>query len=293
MAKPGSKGTTSPKKVIKLISYMLGKGTDGTQAAEIIAKPAQEQQSGGSRPLSSGEEQMDLPVGGIEPPHEFAKRLGLRFNNLLLLGRALTHRSFLNEHNEALEDNERLEFLGDAVLDFVVGAWLYNRYPEMPEGDLTRMRSSLVYTEQLAEFGRKIGLGRAMRLGKGESLAGGRDRSALVCDTFEAVIGAIFLDQGIEAVKIFIAPMLEEVAEASLANHSIDDPKSLFQEWAQSQGSQAPYYVTRSSSGPDHSKIFEVDVLVDDQIFGTGSGHSKQAAAKAAARDALERQGII
>ena len=133
-------------------------------------------------------------MGLIETPQEFARRLGLHFKDVMLLSRALTHRSYLNEHSEALEDNERLEFLGDAVLDFVVGAWLYNRYPEMPEGDLTRMRSALVYTEQLANFGRIIGLGVAMRLGKGESQAGGRERSALLCDTFEALIGAIYLD---------------------------------------------------------------------------------------------------
>ncbi len=235
---------------------------------------------------------MDLHGNQVELPHEFAARLGLKFNNLLLLGRALTHRSYLNEHSEALEDNERLEFLGDAVLDFVVGAWLYNRYPEMPEGDLTRMRSMLVYTEQLAEFGRQINLGWAMRLGKGEAQAGGRDRSALVCDAFEAVIGAIYLDQGIEAVKSFISPMLEAASEAILASHTIEDPKSLFQEWAQSQGFQAPHYITRSTTGPDHSKVFEVDVIVNDEVYGTGSGHSKQAAAKAAARAALERLGL-
>ena len=127
----------------------------------------------------------------LETPQEFASRLLPGFGNLLILSRALTHRSYLNEHSEALEDNERLEFLGDAVLDFVVGAWLYNKYPEMPEGDLTRMRSALVHTAQLAEFGRMIGLGRAMRLGRGETQAGGNNRSALLCDTFEAVIGAI------------------------------------------------------------------------------------------------------
>ena len=292
MAKPGSKDTISPKKVIRLITHILAKGTDGTQAAGVNPETA-EQEPGGSRPLSSRERQMDQYSGPVEPPHEFAQRLGLKFSNLVLLGRALTHRSYLNEHTEALEDNERLEFLGDAVLDFVVGAWLYNRYPEMPEGDLTRMRSVLVYTEQLAEFGRQINLGRAMRLGKGESQAGGRDRSALVCDAFEALIGAIFIDQGIEGVKIFIAPMLEEAAEAILASHTIEDPKSLFQEWAQSQGYQAPHYITRSTTGPDHSKVFEVDVMVHDEVYGTGTGHSKQTAAKAAARAALEKLGMM
>jgi ribonuclease III len=136
---------------------------------------------GGWRSLSSWEVCVENQRVQQESPRTFAQRLSLPFRDWLLLSRALTHRSFLNEHSEALEDNERLEFLGDAVLDFIVGAWLYNRYPEMPEGDLTRMRSALVYTEQLAEFGRQINLGPAMRLGRGEVQAGGRDRSALCC----------------------------------------------------------------------------------------------------------------
>ncbi len=229
----------------------------------------------------------------LEAPRELAQRLGLPFSDMLLLSRALTHRSYLNEHPEALEDNERLEFLGDAVLDFVVGAWLYNRYPEMPEGDLTRMRSALVYTEQLAQFARKIGLGGAMRLGRGEAQAGGRDRSALLCDTFEALIGALYLDAGIDAVLNFIAPLLEEAAEEILILRKIDDPKSMFQEWAQSEGYGAPQYLTRSSIGPDHSKLFEVDVMLRGEVYGTGSGPSKQAAAKEAARDALRKLGLF
>lgn len=228
-----------------------------------------------------------------EAPQDFARRLNLPFNDLLLLIRALTHRSYLNEHPEALEDNERLEFLGDAVLDFVVGAWLYNRYPEMKEGDLTRMRSALVYTEQLAEFGRKIGLGNAMRLGRGEAQAGGRDRSPLLCDTFEAVIGALYLDSGITGVLDFVGPLLEEAADDILISRKTEDPKSLFQEWAQSEGYSAPHYTTRSTNGPDHSRIFEVDAEVNGKVYGTGQGHSKQAAAKDAARKALIALGLM
>ena len=226
-----------------------------------------------------------------ETPREFARRLNLPFSDLLLLSRALTHRSYLNEHPDALEDNERLEFLGDAVLDFMVGAWLYNRYPEMPEGDLTRMRSALVYTDQLAEFGRQVNLGHAMRLGRGETQAGGRDRSPLLCDTFEAVIGALYLDKGITAVLDFIGPLLDEASEKILAEHKTEDPKSMFQEWAQSEGQMAPQYITRSAVGPDHSKLFEVDATVGGIIYGSGQGHSKQAAAKAAAKDALRKMG--
>jgi ribonuclease III len=228
-----------------------------------------------------------------EKPQELAERLHLPFNDWLLLSRALTHRSYLNEHAEAIEDNERLEFLGDAVLDFIVGAWLYNRYPEMPEGDLTRMRSALVHTEQLGEFAQMIRLGNAMRLGRGEIQGGGRARLALLCDTFEALIGAIYLDLGIDWVQIFISPFLEEASEDILVNRKTEDSKSTFQEWAQAQGFSTPQYITRNSSGPDHSKIFQVDVVVDDVVFGSGTGHSKQIAAKAAAQDALERLGLV
>lgn len=291
MAKPGSRDTTNPKKAIKLIARLFNIGTDGPQAAGINPNPSAA--PGGSRPLSSQEVQLNQTQSGmVEMPQDFADRVGLHFNNLLLLARALTHRSYINEHSEALEDNERLEFLGDAVLDFVVGAWLYNRYPEMAEGDLTRMRSALVYTEQLAAFGRQIDIGRALRLGRGESQANGRMRPALLCDAFEAVIGALYIDRGIEAVRSFISPMLEKASEEILSSHTIEDPKSLFQEWAQSQGYHAPQYVTRGSSGPDHSKVFEVDVLVNNEVYGSGQGHSKQAAAKEAARDALERLGM-
>lgn len=229
----------------------------------------------------------------LEAPADFARRLGLPFGDVLLLSRALTHRSYLNEHSEALEDNERLEFLGDAVLDFVVGAWLYNRYPEMPEGDLTRMRSALVYTEQLAVFGRMIDLGGAMRLGRGEAQAGGRERSALLCDTFEAVIGALYLDSGIDAVLRFVGPLLDEASDEILALRKTEDPKSMFQEWAQSEGFSAPQYVTRSAMGPDHSKLFVVDALVNGEVYGNGAGNSKQSAAKAAARNALIKLGIL
>lgn len=228
-----------------------------------------------------------------ESPQALAQRLGLKIKDFLLLSRAMTHRSYLNEHPEALEDNERLEFLGDAVLDFIVGAWLYNQYPEMPEGDLTRMRSALVYTDQLAEFARQINLGAAMRLGRGEIQAGGKSRTALLCDTFEALIGAIFLDLGIDAVLTFISSLLEEASEDALIHHKTEDPKSKLQEWVQSQGLPAPRYLTRSSSGPDHSRLFDVDVVVNEIVYGSGSGPSKQLATKDAARDALRRLNLV
>lgn len=228
-----------------------------------------------------------------ESPESFAARVNLGMNDPLLLSRALTHRSYLNEHPEAIEDNERLEFLGDAVLDFVVGAWLYNRYPEMPEGDLTRMRSALVHTEELAEFAIQIDLGRAMRLGHGETQAGGKKRPGLLCDTFEAVIGALFLNQEIEGVKKFITPFLIAAADDILLNHKDEDPKSKLQEWAQGQGFAAPQYITRNASGPDHSKQFEVDVVINEKTYASGKGSSKQAATKSAARNALIQLGLL
>ena len=229
-----------------------------------------------------------------ETPRELAKRLKLKFNDGLLLSRALTHRSYLNEHPDALEDNERLEFLGDAVLDFISAAWLYNRYPEMPEGDLTRMRSSLVHTEALANFARSIDLGNAMLLGRGEMNSGGTDRDPLLCDTFEALVGAYYLDShDIEAVTNFVVPFFDAVADEAVQNRKIEDPKGMLQEWVQAQGSMAPKYVIRRTYGPDHSKVFEVDVLVNGSVMASGTGHSKQAATKDAAVAALKKNNLI
>ncbi len=226
-----------------------------------------------------------------ELPQSFEKRVGLKFNDTLLLCRALTHRSFLNEHPDAIEDNERLEFLGDAVLDFVVGAWLYNKLPEMPEGDLTKYRSALVHTEQLAEFARQINLGKALRLGKGELQAGGKTKTALLCDAFEAVIGAIYLDQGIDAVQDFILPFITDSLDDIVSNHKGDDPKSRLQEIVQAQEMQIPRYVVVRELGPDHSKIYEIEVVVGEETLGKGRGTSKQVATKMAAQDALVNLG--
>lgn len=224
---------------------------------------------------------------GEESPQALAQRLGLRFRDALLLSRALTHRSYLNEHAEALEDNERLEFLGDAVLDFLAGAWLYNRFPEMAEGQLTSLRSALVRTEQLADFARQIQLNNAMRLGRGEAESGGYDRPALLCATFEALVGALYLDSGITVVKHFVEPLLESVADEILLSGRIQDPKSKLQEWTQARGKGAPTYQTVSATGPDHAKVFEVEVVVNGNVLGLGRGHSKQEAAKVAAHQAL------
>lgn len=224
-----------------------------------------------------------------ESPREFMKRIGVDFSNAALLTRALTHRSYLNEHPEALEDNERLEFLGDAVLDFLVGAWLYHRYPEMAEGELTQMRTALVRTEQLAEFAEHIDLGRALRLGQGEIKSGGRQRPALLCGAFEALVGGIYLDSGIQQVSDFIESFLEDAVPLILENGHPRDPKSLLQEWTQARGMPPPEYRTVSASGPDHAKEFTVHVLVQDRVVSEGKGCSKREAAKRAARDAYQQ----
>lgn len=226
----------------------------------------------------------------MESPEALINRLGLPFTDLLLVRRALTHRSYSNENPDAIEDNERLEFLGDAVLDFLVGAWLYHHYPEMSEGELTRLRSGLVRTEQLAEFATHIQLGDAMLLGRGEDTGGGRSRQILLCGMFEALVGALYLNAGLEAVKQFIEPILEGAATQVLQVYRAQDPKSLLQEAVQSQGFGPPVYRTIATNGPDHDRTFEVEVVVNDQVIGHGVGRSKHAAAKLAAADALKRQ---
>jgi ribonuclease-3 len=228
-----------------------------------------------------------------ESAADLAKRLGLQFTNLHLLVRALTHRSYVNENPNALEDNERLEFLGDAVLDFIVGAWVYNHYPEMPEGDLTRMRSALVRTNTLAKFARQLNLGPALRLGRGELSSGGRQRDNLLCATFEAVIGAMYLDAGIPKVEVFVEPLLTEASQKVIGHVEHYDPKSTLQEWAQANKLGTPRYVTISASGPDHARVFTVQVEIDGKVYGQGEGPSKQAAAQEAAHAALESLGLI
>jgi len=203
--------------------------------------------------------------------------------------RALTHRSYLNEHPETIEDNERLEFLGDAVLDFLAGAVLYNKYPEMNEGRLTRLRAALVNTEQLAAFATNLEMGPQLRLGKGEDDSGGRQRSTLLCAAFEAAVGAYYLDSGLEAVRAFVEPLFDAAAGQILTDEMDVDPKSHFQEWAQAQRGHTPRYVPVGITGPDHSRVYTVEVWVGDESFGTGSGSNKQTAAQAAARAALDK----
>jgi ribonuclease-3 len=235
---------------------------------------------------------MNNSQGSVEPdPTEaFARRLGIEFSNRELLARALTHRSFVNEHpDEALDDNERLEFLGDAVLDFLVGAWLYNHFPWMREGELTRLRSALVRTEQLAAFARRMDFGPALRLGRGEDHGGGRSSEGLLCATFEAVIGAMFIDKGLDPVFTFIEPLLIESSEHILSFHKDQDAKSIFQERIQALGYPPPTYRLAGHRGPEHQKTFIMELVVDGAVYASGEGLSKAAAAKAAAQAGVER----
>lgn len=218
----------------------------------------------------------------------------LEFRDSVLLRRALTHRSYVNEHPElSIEDNERLEFLGDAVLDFVSGAWLYNRFPEADEGRLTSLRAALVKTEMLAEFALQLGLDRYLLLGKGEGESGGRKRTNVLADAFEAVVGAMYLDQGLDGVRLLVeplfAPMLERIIEAELDR----DAKSILQEWSQAEKGQTPRYRTTGAHGPDHARIFTVEVYIGSEVVGCGEGASKQAAAQAAAADAIRRLQVV
>lgn len=218
---------------------------------------------------------------------ELKAKLNLSTGDDFLLSRALTHRSYINENRNAIEDNERLEFLGDAIISFVVAEWIYNKFPDKPEGSLTKLRAALVSTDQLAEFSRKLGLGKLLSLGHGEDQAGGRERNAILCDAFEALIAAMYLGSGLTSVmKVmdeFISPAIDKI----LLDHQDEDPKSKLQEWVQSQGLPSPRYVEIGATGPDHAKIFEMAVLINDQSVGKGIGSSKQIAEKLAAQEAL------
>jgi ribonuclease-3 len=218
------------------------------------------------------------------------ERLNVHFNDYSLLQRALTHRSFLNENADAvLQDNERLEFLGDAVLDFVVGAYLYDRFPELDEGELTALRAALVRAETLAGFARACDLGRYLRLGQGESESGGRERIPTLCAAFEAVIGALYLDQGLPAVEALVEPMIAPALAKIQADSLHKDARSEFQVWAQARFNVTPRYEVLAAEGPDHDKTFTLRVLVGDDDWGSGQGRSKQAASQAAASAALEK----
>jgi len=214
------------------------------------------------------------------------------FKDQSLLLRALTHRSYLNENSDVHEDNERLEYLGDAVLDLIIANLLYHRLPEVKEGKLTRLRSSLVRTEQLAQFATRLELGARLRLGKGEQGSGGQQRKTLLCDAFEAVIGAYFVEAGYEATRDFVQPLFKPLLEELLRAEADNDPKSRLQEWAQAERGLTPRYVIVERRGPDHEQTFRAQVVIGEEVCGEGVGRNKRSAEQAAAQDALNRLGL-
>lgn len=224
-----------------------------------------------------------------------------QFRNDCLFQQAMTHRSYVNEHpkglalTEGAAHNERLEFLGDAVLNFLSGEFLYKRYPQKPEGELTPLRSALVDEKQLALFAQALGLNRCLKLGKGAELEGGRQNANLLSSAFEALIGAYFLDtdSDINAVRLYIEPLFASVIDTlEIAAPSINF-KSRFQEWALARVGENPRYTIVRQSGPDHAKEFTAEVYVAAQKYGVGSGRRKQDAEKEAARAALQGLGMV
>lgn len=221
---------------------------------------------------------------------ELEKKLNTKISKEDLFQTAFTHRSYLNEHPEYESlSNERLEFLGDAVLQLLSSEFLYNKYPTSPEGDLTNYRSAVVCTTSLAEEAKRLGYGDLLLLSNGEESTGGRDREYILANTFEAVLGAIYLDKGLEFCKEFITKELFYKIDEIISTNRYKDAKSRFQEVSQEKKNITPLYKVMDSWGPDHEKVFKVGVYLNEELYGTGEGRSKQKAEQAAAIEALEK----
>lgn len=222
------------------------------------------------------------------------KVLGVVFVDKKHLLTAITHRSYLNEHREATQEhNERYEFLGDAVLEIVVTDFLFNAYPEKPEGELTAIRAALVNTISLAEVSAKLGVNEFLLLSKGEERDTGRARHYILANTFEAIIGALYLDQGYAVARNFIADQLFDRTETIIAKRLWQDAKSRFQELAQEHASVTPSYETLSQVGPDHNRVFTVGAFLGNEKIAEGKGLSKQEAEQQAAEKAIEMKGWL
>ena len=237
-----------------------------------------------------GEEELLKDLVDTTPYQEFAKeRIGFEFKNIYLLVTALTHRSYVNEHRKMMiPHNERLEYLGDAVLELVVSDFLYRRYDES-EGIMTSLRSALVRTESIGESGYELGYEPLVRLSKGEKMGSARAHEVIIADCFEAVIGAIYLDQGYETAKKFIAKHILSKIDSIVEGGTWRDPKSYVQELSQKVSGVTPTYRTLREEGPDHDKHFVVAMYVDGELFATGEGHSKQDAQTMAAKVAVKK----
>lgn len=225
---------------------------------------------------------------------EFQEHIGFRFRDPALLQQALTHRSFLGANGSDLNtSNERMEFLGDSVLELVVNEHLYARHPDLQEGELTKMKSLLVSRGILSNQAREMGLGRYLLLSEAEQDSGGRERPSILADTFEAVVGAIYLDGGLESARGFLRQRLLTAAQGILGDRTFTNYKSLLQEFVQSEYRTYPRYRISAQSGPDHRKIFTVDVSVKGRKLGEGRGSNKKKAEQSAARDALEALKLL
>jgi ribonuclease-3 len=217
--------------------------------------------------------------------------IGIVFQDELLLKSAFIHRSYLHEHperTEGLPSNERLEFLGDSVLNFLTASWLYEQFPKQTEGELTALRAALVKTVTLARFARELRLGNYVRISRGEDSPAARDRSPLLADVFEALLGAIYLDQGLDAARRFVLPFLQRELERILAGQVDIDYRTRLQEEVQALYGITPTYDLVHVTGPDHRREFTIQVRLGDNCMGQGNGRSKQQAAQNAARAALE-----
>ena len=219
---------------------------------------------------------------------ELQTKISVTFTNQELLHQAFYHRSYLNEAKNIKQSNERLEFLGDAILSFLTSRYLYETYPEYPEGILTNIRSSIVKTTSLGETALELGFGELLFLSKGEIESGGRKNISLLADSFEAFLGALFMDQGIDAAKKFVSEQLFPKLEEIVKTKSYIDYKSLLQEIVQEKTKISPIYVVTKSEGPDHDKTFWIEAKSGIKVLGNGCGKSKQIAEQDAAKNALE-----
>lgn len=218
------------------------------------------------------------------------EKIGYKFNNINLLKNALTHSSFANEVRNGYTSNERLEFLGDSVLSVIVSDYIYKQFPDMPEGELTRMRAALVCEKTLCEFSREIGMGEFLLLGKGEDRCGGRDRDSILADAFEAVLAAIYLDGGMEAARRHVMRfVLRELAHEE--SDAVKDYKTALQQIVQRNPEENVNYILTGETGPDHDKRFTVEVHLNSNVIGTGCGKNKKQAEQMAAKQALELMG--
>ena len=219
---------------------------------------------------------------------ELERKLNYAFRDGALLEEALSHSSYANEHRTGrLRSNERLEFLGDAVLGFVTAEYLFARHPEAPEGDLTRIRAALVCEQTLYEAAQRLDLGRYLKLGRGEEAGGGRMRTSILADAMEAVFAAVYLDGGMEEAGPLIHRCLLDAQRESVVEEKRRDYKTALQELVQRQADQVLSYRMAGEQGPDHDKTFQAEVLLNGSVVGSGSGHSKKEAEQAAAKTAL------